>query len=141
MTAEAKIVIGILIFACGAMASNKLRYDVIAILVMLMLMFFNILSPGEALAGFGSPVVIMVAALLVVGEMLDRTGAARLVGDFILKHGGRNETILLITIMACTCILGCMMSSTAIVAIFIPIVLRVAAKTKLNPSKLLLPMS
>lgn len=141
MSLEAKLAIGILVFACAAMASNKLRYDIIAILVMLLLMFSGILTPAQALSGFGSPVVVMIAALLVVGEMLDRTGAARIVGDFILKHGGKKETVLLATIMACTCLLGCMMSSTAIVAIFIPIVLRVAEKTRLNPSKLLLPMS
>ena len=141
MTFDAKIVIGILTFACAAMASNKLRYDIIAILVMLLLMFSGILSPGEALSGFGSPVVIMVAALLVVGEMLDRTGAARIVGDNILKHGGKNHTVLLAIIMGSTCILGCMMSSTAIVAIFIPIVLRISTKTGINASKLLLPMS
>jgi len=49
MTAEARIVSGILIFACGAMAGNRLRHDIIAILVMLML--FKILNPGEAPPG------------------------------------------------------------------------------------------
>jgi len=123
------------------MASNRVRFDVIALLVVLALMLSGVLSVGEALSGFGSPVVIMVASLLIVGEMLDRTGVAHAVGDFILKKGGSSETRLLILILSGAALLGSMMSSTAIVAIFIPIVLRIAAETNLNASRLLLPMS
>jgi len=86
-------------------------------------------------------VVILVAGLLVVGEILDRTGVAHVVGDWILKKGGLDETRLLIVIMAGAALLGSVMSSTAIVAIFLPIVLRVAAETNRSASRLLLPMS
>ncbi len=104
-------------------------------------MLSGVLSIGEALAGFSSSVVIMVASLLVIGEMLARTGVARAVGDWILKKGGSNETQLLILIMLSAGILGSVMSSTAIVAIFIPIVMRIAAETNLNASRMLIPMS
>jgi len=100
-----------------------------------------VLTIGEALAGFGSSVVALVAGLLVIGEMLARTGVARAVGDWILKKGGTNETRLLILIMLGAGLLGAVMSSTAIVAIFIPIVLRIAAETSLNASRMLIPMS
>ena len=82
------------------MASNRIRFDVIALLVVLVLMLSGILSVGEALSGFGSPVVILVAGLLVVGEMLDRTGVAVALGDWILQTGGGDETRLYIVIMA-----------------------------------------
>ena len=75
------------------MASNRVRFDIVALLVVLALMLTGILSVKEALAGFGSSDVIMVAGLLVVGEMPDRTGVARVVGDLILKKGGKNEKI------------------------------------------------
>jgi len=123
------------------MASNRIRFDIVALLVVLTLMLSGILTPGEALAGFGSPVVMLVACLLVVGEMLDRTGVAAAIGDWILKKGGSNETRLYIVIMVSAGLLGAVMSSTAVVAIFIPIVLRVAAETKLQASRLLMPMS
>jgi len=103
------------------MASNRVRFDVVALLVVLALMLSGVLTPGEALSGFGSSVVILVAALLVVGEMLARTGVARAVGDWILKKGGTNETLLLTLIMLSAGMLGAVMSSTAVVAIFIPI--------------------
>jgi di/tricarboxylate transporter len=131
----------LIIAAAVAMASNRLRFDIVALLVVLALMLSGVLSVSEALAGFGSPVVILVAGLLVVGDMLDRTGVAASIGDMILKHGGTQETRLLVVIMASAAILGSIMSSTAVVAIFIPIILRVAAETGLNASRFLMPMS
>jgi len=141
MTGEMKFVFGLIIFAAAAMASNRIRYDIVALLVVLALMLSGVLTVGESLAGFGSSVVILVAGLLVIGEMLDRTGVARAVGDWILKKGGTNETRLLVVIMVAASILGSVMSSTAIVAIFIPIVLRIAAEAKLNASRMLIPLS
>ena len=123
------------------MASNRIRFDVIALLVVLALILSGVLTVPEALAGFGSSVVILVAALLVIGEMLDRTGVTAVVGEWILKKGGTNEIRLLVVIMFAAGLLGAVMSSTAVVAIFIPIVLRIAAETNLNASRLLMPMS
>lgn len=127
--------------AAALMASNRVRFDVVALLVVLALILGDVLSVGSALSGFGSSVVILVAGLLVIGEMLDRTGVARAVGDWILRRGGKNEIQLIVLIMVSAAVLGSAMSSTAVVAIFIPIVLRVAAKTGHASSKLLIPMS
>ena len=141
MTAEIQFVFALIVVAAVLMASNRVRFDIVALLVVLALMLSGVLTVGEALSGFGSSVVILVAGLLVVGEMLARTGVARAVGDWILKKGGTNETYLLILIMVGAGMLGAVMSSTAVVAIFIPIVLRIAAETNLNVSRLLMPMS
>ncbi len=138
---DATFVYGLIIAAAVAMASNRIRYDIIALLVVIALMLSGTLSVAQSLAGFGSSVVILVAGLLVVGEMLARTGVARAVGDWILHKGGSSETRLLVLIMIGAALLGAVMSSTAVVAIFIPIVLRIAAETNLNSSRMLLPMS
>lgn len=141
MTADAWIVIATLVFTIVAMAANLFRYDVVALIVVVILSGTGVLSIGEALQGFGSPVVIMVAGLLVVGEMLDRTGAAGLVGHMIMNKVGNRPGILLAAIMASAAIIGGFMSSTAIVAIFIPIVLQISSRSGRNPGTLLLPMS
>ncbi len=141
MTQDAAFVF-ILIGVAGAMmASNRVRYDLVAIIVVVALILSGVLTADQALAGFGSPVVIMVAALLVVGEMLDRTGIAHSIGNQILRYGGNSETRLIVYLMGGAALLGCVMSSTAIVAIFIPIILRISANTGLAQSRLLLPMS
>ena len=141
MSYESGFVFGLIAVAAVLMASNRVRFDVVALLVVIALMLSGVLSVGEALSGFGNPVVIMVAGLLVVGEMLARTGVARAVGDWILKKGGTDESRLLILIMVGAALLGAVMSSTAVVAIFIPVVLRIAKETGLDASKMLLPMS
>ncbi len=87
MTTEIIFVFGLIAITAALMASNRVRYDIVALLVVLALMLSGVLSVGEALSGFGSPVVILVAALLVVGEMLDRTGVARAIGDLIVEPG------------------------------------------------------
>ena len=141
MSFDSGFVFGLIAVAAALMASNRVRFDVVALLVVIALMLSGVLSVSEALSGFGNPVVIMVASLLVVGEMLARTGVARAVGDWILKRGGTDEKRLLILIMVGAALLGAVMSSTAVVAIFIPVVLRIAKETGLDSSKMLLPMS
>ena len=141
MNAEVALVFAIIAVAGILMASNRIRFDMIALLAVLALMLSGVLTVGEALAGFGSPVVIMVAGLLVVGEMLARTGVANALGDWVLQRGGGSETRLLVLVMLASAVLGAIMSSTAIVAIFIPIILRIASDTGINASRMLLPMS
>jgi len=138
---HAQFVFALVAAATLLMASNRVRYDMIALLVVLSLMLSGILSVSEALGGFGNSVVILIAGLLIIGETLDRTGVARIVGDWILQKGGGNETRLLVLIMLSSAVLSAVMSSTAVVAIFIPIILRIAGRSGLSASKLLLPMS
>ena len=132
------LVIGL---AALLMASNRVRYDMIAIAVVLALMLGGVLSVQASLAGFGNPVVVLIGALLIVGEMLDRTGFARFVGDWIGRHSHSSTNKLLIMLMLASAILSAVMSSTAVVAIFIPIVMRIAKQTGNSASQLLLPMS
>lgn len=141
MTEDAQFVFLLTGIAAAMMASNRVRFDLVAMIVVLALIISGVQTAGQALSGFGSTVVIMVAGLLVVGEMLDRTGVARAVGNMILKHGGKNEKRLLVFLMLGASILGSVMSSTAIVAIFIPIIVRISSETGLAKSRLLLPMS
>ncbi len=141
MPSDSTIVFCIIAVAAVAMASNRVRFDMVALLVVLALILSGVLTVSESLSGFGSSVVILVAGLLVIGEMLDRTGVARAVGDWILKRGGKSEVQLLVLIMVSAALLGSAMSSTAIVAIFIPIVMRIAAETGLAASRILIPMS
>ncbi len=141
MSQEALFVFALIGVAGILMASNRVRFDIVSLLVVLTLMLSGILTIEESIAGFGSPVVALVAGLLVIGEMLSRTGVARVVGDWVLKHGQQSETRLLALIMAGAALLGSVMSSTVVVALFIPVVLRIASETKLNASRMLIPLS
>ncbi len=122
-------------------ASDRLRLDIVAILVILALMLSGILSPKEALAGFGDPVVLLIAGLFVVGEGLFRTGVAFAIGNWLMRFGGTSEIRMMILLILVVAGLSAFMSSTGAVAIFIPVTLNLAAKAGIGPSRLLLPIA
>ena len=141
MTEGGLIVLGVLAGAVALFAWGRPRSDVVAILVVLALMVSRVLTPQEALAGFGDPVVILIAAIFIVGEALVNTGVAHRLGEAVLKAGGGHETRLIVLIMILAGGIGAFMSSSAIVAMFIPVVLAIAHKTGLNRKRLLMPLS
>jgi di/tricarboxylate transporter len=141
MTGDTAFVFAIVAVAAILFASGRIRLDAVAMLVVLALMLSGVLTAGEALAGFGDPVVLLVAGLLIVGEMLDRTGVAQSIGSWILRAGGDSEWRLLVLIMLAAALLSSVMSSTAVVAIFIPIIFKISAKTGRGASQMLLPMA
>ena len=104
-------------------------------------MLNQVLTPYEALAGFGDPVVILIAAIFIVGEALVNTGVVHRLGETVMKLGGGNETRLIVLIMTLAGGIGAFMNSSAIVAMFIPLVLTVARKTGLNSKRMLMPLS
>ena len=134
-------VFGILAGAIALFAWGRPRVDIVAILVVLALILSRVLTPREALAGFGDPVVVLIAAIFIVGEALVNTGVVHRLGEAVMKLGGGNETRLIVLIMTLAGSIGAFMSSSAIVAMFIPLVMTVARKTGLNNKRMLMPLS
>jgi di/tricarboxylate transporter len=141
MTEQMLIVFGILAGAVVLFACGRPRVDVVAILVVLALMLSRVLTPQESLAGFGDPVVILIAAIFIVGEALVNTGIAHRLGEAVLEAGHGNEARLIVLIMVLAGGIGAFMSSSAVVAMFIPVVLTITNKTGLNRRRMLMPLS
>src|SRR5690606_18065897 len=87
------------------------------------------------------PNIILIAALFVIGEGLVRTGVAQRLGDWLVQHAGRTEARLVPLLMSMVAGIGAFMSSTGVVAIFIPVVLRVARHAGIAASHLMMPLS
>ena len=141
MSGDMLFVFGLLLVTIILFVSDRVRLDVVALSVILVLMLSGLLTPGEALAGFGDPVVLLIAGLFVVGEGLYRTGIAFAVGDWLMRIAGTSELRLLVMLMLVVAGLSAFMNSTGAVAIFIPIVLSLAARAGISPSRLLLPIA
>ncbi len=141
MNTDLLIVIALLAAAVGMFIVNKPRMDAVAVLMMVLLPFTGVITVGEALAGFADPAVVLIAALFVVGDGLVRTGIARMAGDWLFQRGGDNETKMLVLLMLVVGVLGAVLSSTAVVAIFIPVVLRICQNTGTSPRQLMMPLS
>ena len=141
MNPELIIVLVLLAAAILMFAFNRPRPDVVALMMMLLLPLTGIIDIGEAIAGFSNSNIVLIGAMFVVGEALARTGVAKRVGDWLADKGGRHGWLLTLLIMLAVGLLGAFMSSTGVVAIFIPVVLRIAARTGIDPAKFLMPMA
>jgi di/tricarboxylate transporter len=141
VTGDTLFVFLLVVVATVLLATDKIRFDVVALLVLVSLAASGVLTEREVLAGFGDPVVIIVAGLLVVGEMLARTGIAFSIGEWMARSAGDSEVRLLILLMLVAGLLGSVMSSTAVVAILIPVVSNATRRSGLNPSRFLMPMA
>ena len=141
MKYELLLVIGLLLASVGMFVANKPRMDVVALLVIVALPLFGIISVPEALTGFSDPNVLLIAALFVIGEGIVRTGIANQLGSWLVTKAGGNETRLVVLLMVAAAGLGSVMSSTGVVAIFIPVVLGVAEHMRVAPGRLMMPLS
>lgn len=141
MTADMLITLCTLAAAALLLVTNLVRSDVVGILVLLSLHLGGVLSVQEALSGFSSQGVIIIAAMFLVSEAIVYTGIGQRIGVFITQHGGTSEKRLVILLMAASGLLGAFMSSTATVAIFLPITMALASKAGLNHRRLLIPLA
>jgi di/tricarboxylate transporter len=140
MTVQLGLVLCLLAAAIAMFAINRPRTDVVALIMLVTLPFTGVVTMQEALAGFSDPNVVLIALLFVIGQGLVRTGVARRLGDMLVLRAGASETRLIVLLMVIVAGVGSIMSSTAVVAIFIPIVLRIARNTGLSPRRLMMPL-
>ena len=135
------MVLAILISAVVMFAINKPRMDVVAIMAIVALPFTGVITMPEALSGFSDSNVILIAALFVVGEALVRTGITQKIGDWVAAKAGRSEARLIFFLMVGAAALSSIMSSTGVVAIFIPMILRIARTSSIAAGRLMMPLS
>jgi di/tricarboxylate transporter len=115
--------------------------DVTGLVVLITLVLTGLLPADEAFSGFGSDAVIMILGLLILTAALTRTGVVEMTGRTLLRHTGDNPNRLLMWIMVVSASLGAFMSNTASTAFFVPITLGIAARSRISPSKLLMPLA
>lgn len=141
MSAELLTVLALLALAVCCFILNKPRSDIIAIALLILFPLTGILTLQQTFVGFSDPAVILIAALFVIGDALVKTGIVYRLGDWLVKTSGSSETRLLILLMLSVALMGSVMSSTGVVAIFIPVVLSVAARLKIPPGRLMMPLA
>lgn len=141
MNGELIWVLSLLAIAVVLFATGKVRMDAIALMVIVAFVISGTLTLNEAFSGFSDPNVILIAALFIIGDGLVRTGVATKMGAWLVSVAGNSETKMLVYLMLTVAGLGAFMSSTGVVAIFIPVVLSVSARMNTSPSRLMMPLS
>lgn len=132
-----------LIVACAVVLFvwNRLPVVVVAMATGLSLWATGILTLPQALAGFGDPAVMFIAALFVVSASLDRTGVTAWAGQQLIARAGEDSRArLLILNGLLVALLTALISLNGAVAALLPVVVVMAMRLKRNPSQLLMPL-
>ncbi len=146
-TPEMAWVLGILGLTVFLFISELVRVDVAAFTVMMLLGLMELipwapsLIPGDQLfKGFASNAVISIIAVLILGNALDKTGLMSRLASFILRVGGRTERRIIAVVSGVAGIVSGFMQNLGAAALFIKVINRIALRTGLSPSRLLMPM-
>ena len=147
LTTEMVIVMAIVIFAIFIFATELLRVDVAAMLIMTLLgllIFIPglklLLTPDVVFSGFSSNAVISIIGVMILGGGLDKTGAMERVAWVILRYGGKTEKQIMSLISGTVAIISSFMQNVGAAALFLPVVARISSRTKLPMSRLVMPM-
>ena len=131
----------ILIITVAMFIWGRVRADIVALTALAALLVLGILTPAEALAGFSSPIVIMMIGLFVVGGAIMQTGLAKLTGNKLMALSRGNETVTFLLVMLVTSFIGAFVSNTGTVALMMPIIMSLAAGSGMQSSRFLMPLA
>jgi di/tricarboxylate transporter len=141
VTTQIALTLGIIAGALILFATEKLRVDVVALIVLLTVALTGLVGPEEVFAGFSNPAVITVWAVYIVSGGLFKTGVAGILGKFVLRLSGDSEMRLIAVIMLACGIISAFMNNVGATAMLLPAVVSISRQTKVPVSKLLIPLS
>ena len=140
LTTDMMLVLGVLGLTIVMFIMEVFRVDVSAIVIMVLLGFLGLVPSENLFDGFASNAVMSITAVMILGAALDRTGAMTVISLWILRLGGNAERR--ITLLICVAVGGVssVMQNVGAAALFLPVVTRVAARSQIAASKLMMPM-
>lgn len=137
---EIGFTLGLLLVALVLFVTEWIRYDVVALLVLVSLSLSGILTLEESFAGFSNEAVITVAGVLVMSRAVQASGVIQIVGTKMIEWG-KTPMRLIFMIMLVVGLISGFINDIGTAALFMPLVIMVARRIKLSPSKLLIPLS
>ncbi|MBT8506866.1 citrate transporter [Methanomicrobiaceae archaeon CYW5] len=140
VTPEIFLVLVVLAATVILFVTDKLRVDIISIIIMLTLGWLGLVSPAQTFSGFASNAVISVMAVMILGYGVDRTGVMMRLARTIVRVAGASERKLITVIYSVVGILSGFMQNIGSAALFLPAVLRISKKTDIPRSRLIMPM-
>jgi di/tricarboxylate transporter len=141
MTTEIALTLAIIVAALTLFATEKLRVDLVALLVLLSVGLLRLIDPDDVFDGFANPAVITVWAVYMVSGGLFKTGVADAMGRGILRLAGDKESGLIATIMVTCGVISAFMNNVGATAMLMPATIGISRRTKVPVSKLLIPLS
>jgi di/tricarboxylate transporter len=141
MTIQIATVLTLLVIALILFSIERIPIEVVALLLVMALVLTHTLTAAEAFAGFGNDIVITIAGLFILTGGLARTGVVDLVGRRLHRTAGESQFRMVALIMFAAAFCAAIMKNTTTTAMFLPVVLGLAARRNISPSKLLMPLA
>ncbi|MFN6962297.1 MAG: SLC13 family permease [Pyrinomonadaceae bacterium] len=131
----------LLLLAIILFGTERIPVDIVGILLVIALVATQVLKIDEAVAGFGNDVIITIGGLFILVGGLVKTGTVDLIGRRLHAIAGDSEFVLTMLIMLAAALSACVLKNTTTTAMFLPVVIGLAAKARVAPSKLLMPLA
>lgn len=138
---EAYLVIGLLIAVVIAYATEKFSVDMVALAMLCTLVMTGVLTVDRAFAGFGDRVIIMLAAIFIIGAALRDSGVLDALCELLARHLGGRPVVLSAVLMLVVGIISAFMNNTTVTAVFVGPVIGLARRLHISPSRLLMPLA
>lgn len=135
------VTLAIALAAMALLISDRVRPDLVALLVVVALGMSGVLTPREAFSGLSRGAVITIMAIFILAEGLERTGLIERAGDFLLRVAGKSEPRLVLVVMLAGASLSLVMNNIAAAAVLLPAISGAARKSGVSPTRLYMPLA
>jgi di/tricarboxylate transporter len=139
-TTDIALVLAVLAGTIALFVSERLRVDVIAILIMVALAWLRLVSPAEAFSGLASTAVVSIIGVMIIGCGIERSGVMNRITRPIVRAAGQNERSLTAVISTATALLSAFMQNIGAAALFLPAMMRISKRTDIPAARLLMPL-
>ena len=141
MTTAAIITLCIIIGAIILFATEIISIDLVALLIMVSLITFGVITPEEGVQGFSNKATITVAFMFVLSAALLKTGALQYIAHRLSNVFRHKFNLGMIMMMLLVAVISAFINNTPVVAVFIPVVIKIAQSSGQSPAKMLIPLS
>lgn len=141
LTTDMKLVLGLVGFTMVMFLFERIRADVVALVVLVLLGLSGLVEPDELFNGFSGNAVISIIATMILGAGLDRTGALNRLAGWLLRRAKGMEQRLLLLTSAVAGINSSIMQNPSVMALYMPVAARLSSRTGLTLPRLLLPIA
>lgn len=141
LTNDMRLVLGLVGFTMAMFLFERIRADVVALIVLVVLGTTGLIAPEEIFGGFSGNAVMSIIATTILGAGLERTGALNRLASWLLRRAHGVEQRLLLMTTAIAGLNSSFMQNPSVMALYLPVASRLAARTGLTLQRLLLPIA
>ena len=141
LTTDMELVLGLVGLTMVLFLFERIRADLVALVVLVMLGLTGLVAPEDIFNGFSSNAVMSIIATMILGTGLDRTGALNRLAAWLLRRSRGVEQRLLLLTSAVAGLNSSFMQNPAVMALYMPVASRISSRTGVAMSRMLLPLA